>query len=121
MMNEWARTFVLASSILCGIAASAEAEEPLLIRSGYTVILSGYSPLVLEKKEILAHHGITYRLEPRRFQSTSLELTALAAGDADIISIGYSTLAVGVLNARLDDLRVVADANQDGVGGHKSV
>lgn len=99
----------------------ARASEPLLIRSGFTVMISGYSPMVLEKKEVLAHFGESYILEPRHFQSTSLELTALATGEADIISIGYSTFAVAVLNAHLDDIRIVADANQDGVEGHESV
>ena len=84
-------------------------------------MISGYSPMMLEKKEILAHYGQSYILEPRHFQSTSLELTALAAGDADIISIGYSTFAVAVLNAHLDDIRIVADANEDGAEGHRSV
>jgi sulfonate transport system substrate-binding protein len=99
----------------------AGAAEPLTIRSGFTVTISGYSPLVLEKKEVLVHQGISYVLQPRHFQSTSLELTALAAGEADIVSIGYSTFAVAVLNAHLDDIRIVADANQDGAEGHKSV
>lgn len=110
-----------AAAVLLGVSAIAAAAEPLTIRSGYTVMVSGYSPLVLEKKEVLAHYGTSYLLEPRHFQSTSIELTALAAGEADIISIGYSTLAVAVLNAHLDDIRVVADANQDGAHGHKSV
>jgi sulfonate transport system substrate-binding protein len=110
---------VTAASLLApGLAA---ADEPVTIRSGFTVMISGYSPIVLEKKEVLAHYGTSYRLEPRHFQSTSLELTALAAGEADIVSIGYSTFAVAVLNAHLDDIRIVADANQDGAEGHKSV
>jgi NitT/TauT family transport system substrate-binding protein len=111
----------LAAAVICLAANLAVADEPLTIRSGYTVMISGYSPLMLEKRDVLAHEGITYKLEPRHFQSTSLELTALAAGDADIISIGYSTLAVAVLNAHMDDIRIVADANQDGAHGHKSV
>ena len=108
-----------ALALLC--VGRAGATEPLTIRSGYTVMTSGYSPLVLEKKEVLAHYGDSYILEPHHFQSTSLELTALAMGEADIISIGYSTFAVAVLNAHLDDIRIVADANQDGAEGHKSV
>jgi NitT/TauT family transport system substrate-binding protein len=100
---------------------TSAAAEPVTIRSGFTVMVSGFSPLVLEKKDLLAHFGDSYRLEPRHFQSTSLELTALAAGEADIVSIGYSTLALAVLNAHLEDIRILADANQDGTAGHKSV
>lgn len=122
MQNRFARFSALAVASLLGLGTRlALADEPLTIRSGFTVMISGYSPLVLQKQEVLAHHGISYRLEPRHFQSTSLELTALAAGEADIVSIGYSTFAVAVLNAHLDDIRIVADANQDGAEGHKSV
>ncbi|HEY3919169.1 MAG TPA: ABC transporter substrate-binding protein [Stellaceae bacterium] len=103
------------------LVAQSAAADPVTIRSGYTVMVSGFSPLVLEKKDIMRHYGQSYVLEPGHFQSTSLELTALASGEADIVSLGYSTLAVAVLNAHLDDIRVVADANEDGAGGHKSV
>lgn len=111
----------LVVALACLTAGLAKAGEPLTIRSGFTVMISGYSPLMLQKREVLAHEGVTYKLEPRHFQSTSLELTALASGDADIISIGYSTLAVAVLNAHMGDIRIVADANEDGAHGHKSV
>jgi sulfonate transport system substrate-binding protein len=74
-------------------------------------MVSGFSPLLLAKKDLMTHYGQSSVLEPRHFQSTSLELTALASGEADIVSLGYSTLAVAVLNAHLDDVRVVADAN----------
>lgn len=116
------RKTLMSFLLLLGTATPMPAAaEPLIIRSGFTVMISGYSPLMLEKKEVLVHQGISYVLQPRHFQSTSLELTALAAGEADIISIGYSTFAVAVLNAHLDDIRIVADANQDGADGHKSV
>lgn len=103
------------------LGARLAVADPVTIRSGFTVMVSGFSPLVLQKKDLMTHEGVSYVLEPRHFQSTSLELTALASGEADIVSLGYSTLAVAVLNAHLDDVRVVADANQDGAGGHKSV
>ena len=111
---------VLFGSLVAGDGAAA-AGEPVTIRSGYTVMISGYSPIVLEKKDILKHYGSSYLLDPRHFQSTSLELSALAAGEADIVSIGYSTFAVAVLNAHLSDIRIVADANEDGAEGHRSV
>jgi len=95
--------------------------EPLVVRTGYTVPTSGYGPMVLEKKEVLTHLGTSYLLEPAHFRSTSLELSALAAGEVDIISIAYSTFALAVLNAHMDDIRIVADGGQDGVGTHRTV
>lgn len=113
--------FSIAAGVLLAVAARPAVADPVIIRSGYTVIVSGFSPLLLEKKDLMRHFGQSYVLEPRHFQSTSLELTALASGEADIVSLGYSTIAVAVLNAHLNDVRVVADANQDGAEGHKSV
>lgn len=115
------KRFLIGLGLGALLAAQSAAADPVTIRSGYTVMVSGFSPLVLEKTDIMRHCGQSYVLEPRHFQSTSLELTALASGNADIVSLGYSTLAVAVLNAHLDDIRVVADANEDGAGGHKSV
>ena len=110
----------IAAAALLAFAGPASA-DPVTIRSGFTVMVSGFSPLLLEKKDIMRHFGQSYVLEPRHFQSTSLELTALASGEADIVSLGYSTIAVAILNAHLEDVRVVADANQDGAEGHRSV
>ena len=101
--------------------AAPAVSEPVVVRSGYTVAISGYSPLILEAKPVLKHLGTSYVLEPTHFRSTSLELSALAAGEVDIISIAFSSFAVAVLNAQLDDIRIVADGNQDGVNGHRSV
>ncbi len=102
-------------------AGMAHAAEPVTIRTGYTVITSGYSPMVLEKTAVLKHYGQSYLLEPSHFRSTSLELSALAAGEAEIISIAYSTFALAVENANMTDIRIVADGGQDGVDGHRSV
>lgn len=121
-MNKGQSRFVFSIGLaLAALATRGAVADPVTIRSGYTVTVSGFSPLVLEKKDLMKHYGQSYVLEPRHFQSTSLELTALASGEADIVSLGYSTLAVAVLNAHLDDVRIVADANQDGAAGHKSV
>src|SRR6185312_2007282 len=86
--------FAIAAAGLLAFAARSAAADPVTIRSGYTVMVSGFSPLLLEKKDLMQHFGKSYVLDPRHFQSTSLELTALASGEADIVSLGYSTLAV---------------------------
>jgi len=122
-MSTRRRLLLLVLPLILGtpLAARSAAADPVTIRSGYTVLVSGFSPLLLETKDLMQNFGTSYVLEPRHFQSTSLELTALASGEADIVSLGYSTLAVAVLNAHLDDVRAVADANQDGAEGHRSV
>src|SRR5580658_8036564 len=83
------RTVLVAACLaLLGTMPAASAET-LTIRTGYTVPTSFYGPMVLEKKEVLAHLGTSYVLEPEHFRSTSLEMSALAAGEIDIISIAY--------------------------------
>ncbi len=111
----WRVAFLL----VLGVAAARA--EPLTVRSGFTVATSGYGPMVLEEKSVLKHFGTSYVLEPAHFRSTSLELSALASGEVDIISIAFSSFALAVLNAHMDDIRIVADGNQDGVGEHRTV
>jgi NitT/TauT family transport system substrate-binding protein len=41
-------------------------------------------------------------------------VTALAGGELDIAPLTFSTLAALVLNARMDDIRIIADEFQDG-------
>ena len=45
-------------------------------------------------------------------------MTALASGQLDVAPLAYSTFALGVENAGMDDLRVIADSFQDGVPGY---
>ncbi len=108
---------IIAGVLLCSSLAQA---EPLKIRTGYVVPTSGYTPLVLEKKDLLKHYGTSYLMEPQKFQGTAPQLTAFAAGEIDIATIGYSTFALAVLNAKMDDARIVADGFQDGADGFNS-
>jgi sulfonate transport system substrate-binding protein len=47
-------------------------------------------------------------------------ITAMANGELEIGNLAYSTFALAVQNAKLDDLRVIADEFQDGVEGYYS-
>ncbi len=102
-------------------AAGRGAEGPLNIRVGWVVISADMAPLVFEKPDILKHYGKSYTVEPMRFAGTSLQITALAAGELDIASLAYSSLPLAVENAHLDDMRVVADGFQDGHEGYASI
>jgi len=113
----WVMVALLSAALVAPQKTSA---EPLTIRTGWVVATSGYSPLVLEKKDLLKHLGKSYNLEPHHFQGTAPQLTAFAGGQIDIATIAYSTLALAVLNAKMDDIRIVADGFQDGIDGHLS-
>jgi sulfonate transport system substrate-binding protein len=45
-------------------------------------------------------------------------ITALAAGELDIGPLAFSSFALAIENAGMDDLRVICDEIQDGVAGH---
>ncbi len=90
------------------------------IRVGWVVVPASTAPLVLEKKDVLAHYGKSYVIEATRFEGTPPVITALAAGQLDIGPLAFSSFGLAIENAHLDDLRVICDETQDGVPGHGS-
>src|SRR5882757_2913089 len=114
------RAALAAAVVVSLVLSGAVSAEPLTVRTGWVVATSGYTPLVLEKKDLLKHYGTSYVMEPRHFQGTAPQLTGFAAGEIDIATIGYSTFALAVLNAKMEDIRIVADGFQDGAEGFVS-
>lgn len=110
----------MAGAAVMGLFTRALAAEPLKIRQGWAVPTATMSPMIFTDPQILRHYGKSYVVEPVHFVGTSPELTALATGDVDIVTISYSTLPLAVENAHIDDLRVIADGEQDGVRGYFS-
>jgi NitT/TauT family transport system substrate-binding protein len=107
-------------ALAAGSRRSLAQAEPLKIRVGWVVIPASTAPLVLEKKDVLAHYGTSYVIEATRFEGTPPVITALAAGQLDIGPLAFSSFGLAIENAHLDDLRVVCDETQDGVPGHGS-
>src|ERR1700722_12949605 len=108
------------AGVLAASVAAARADEPLTIRHGWVALTNTLSPLVFLKPDVMQHYGKSYVVEATHFQGTSAELTAIASDQIDIITLGNSTLAIGVENAGLADLRVIADGFQDGIEGYFS-
>ena len=98
-----------------GVLAQA---APVRIRVGWVVVPASLAPLVLEKKDILKHFGVSYVAEATRFEGTPPVITALASGELDVGPLAFSSFALAIQNARMDDLRVISDEIQDGVPGH---
>lgn len=111
---------VAALAALAGMAAvlPGASAEPLKIRQGWVNLTSILTPLVFQKKDLMKHYGVSYVVDPVHFSSSSAQLTALAAGDIDIMVGGPITLAHAIQNARMDDIRVIADGFQDGIKGY---
>jgi NitT/TauT family transport system substrate-binding protein len=108
-------------TVIALIAASGgAAAEPLKIRLSYVVPVGNWATLLEEKKDLAVHRGKSYELEITRFAGTPPMVAALAAGELDIADLTYPTLPIAILNAGLDDLRVIADEFQDGNPGYYS-
>ena len=109
------KTLVIAA-LLCGTAVVARAADPLDIKVGWVTMYASSVPLSLDKKELLHHYGKSYTITPIRMASTAAMITGLATGDVALGTLAYSSLASAILNAKLNDIRIVMDTNQDGVG-----
>jgi NitT/TauT family transport system substrate-binding protein len=108
---------ILAALALGAVTAAA---EPVKIRVAWTVAVANWASLVLEKKDLAQHLGKSYEFEPVHYAGTPLMITAMATGELEIGDLAYSTLALAIENAGMDDLRVIGDDFQDGVGDHYS-
>lgn len=99
------------------LSASAVSADPVRLRIGWAQVPSQITPLVAELSKIHPEFfptlGKNYTYEPIRFQGSTPQIQALAAGELEVGAFGPSALALAVLNARLD-MRMIADVMQDG-------
>jgi len=109
----------IAAAALFGPAA-ARADDPVKIRLSWVAPVTNWASILLEKKDLARHLGKSYTLEPVRFAGTPPMVTALANGELEVANLAYSTLAIAIQNAGMDDLRIIADEFRDGVPGYYS-
>jgi NitT/TauT family transport system substrate-binding protein len=95
----------------------ASAQQPVKIRVSWVAPVSNWASILLEKKELANYLGKSYTMEPVRYAGTPPMVTALANGELEVANLAYSTLAIAIKNAGLDDLRVIAHEFRDGVPG----
>ena len=74
--------------------------------------------MLAHRTDITSHAGVSYEVVPLRFMASTEEVTALATGDLDIANLAYSSLAIPIENARMGDVRMVAESFRDGVLGY---
>jgi NitT/TauT family transport system substrate-binding protein len=99
-------------------AFPAHAQQPVKIRIAWVVPVANSPTILYEKPAILRHKGATYDIDLVRFQGTPPMITALATNEVDIALLAYSSLALAIQNANMQDLRVIADEAQEGVDGY---
>ena len=102
-----------------GLGAAAQA-EPVKIRMSWVAPVANWASIVLEKKELAQHLGKSYTLETVHFAGTPPMITAIANNELEVSNLAYSTLAIAIDNAGLNDIMVIADEFQDGVDGYFS-
>jgi ABC-type nitrate/sulfonate/bicarbonate transport system substrate-binding protein len=110
---------ILAVGVLAVLfALPANAAEPYKLRIGWVVAGADFTTLMFARPELAPHAGKTYIPELTHFEGTSTAMQALATGELDTAALAYSTFALGVINAGMQDLRVIGDGFQDGVPGY---
>jgi len=116
-MRRFTKCLIIALAVCASHAAVA---DPVKIRASWTVPVSNWMSILLEKKDLMTHLGKSYALETTRYTGTPLMVTALANGELDVANLTFSAIGLAVQNAGLDDLRIISDEFQDGVGDYYS-
>lgn len=100
-----------------GSVSSPAHADPLKICIGYQASPEKLIPMKLGRTDIAPHLGKSYDVDFVLFQASSVEVTALATEDIDIATLGYSSFAIALDGAKMEDVRLVADGYRDGVAG----
>lgn len=109
----------VAGCVALGLSARANA-EPYHLRLGWVVTPADLTTLMFLRPDLAPHAGKTYIPELIHFAGTPAEMTAFATGQLDCGALAFSTFALGIVNAGMDDLRVISDEFQDGVPGYQT-
>jgi len=110
--------FALAGACALVVFAAASARaEPVKIRMSWVAPLANWGSIILEKKDLLTHMGKSYTLESTRYQGTPQMIAAIANNELEVASLAYSSLAITIENAGLNDIRVIGDEFQEGKPG----
>ena len=117
MLRKPLLALVFGLALLCASEPSVFA-EPLKIRVGWAVVPGQLTSILFTKKDILQHYGASYTVELVHFRGSTPQITALAAGELDLAALAFSSIGLAIQNAHMDDIRVVADLYQDGIGDY---
>ncbi len=120
MVNWRGSALTIVLSALLATSGTVRAAEPLKLRVAWAVVPAQLTAVLFEKKDLLKHYGKSYTVEAIHFRGSTPQITALAAGELDLASLAFSSFALAVQNAHMNDLRVVSDLYQDGIPGYYS-
>jgi len=110
----------LLSSVIFALGVTLARAEPIKLRFAWVAPVSDWASIWLQKKDLARHFGKSYVVEPVRYRGTPAMITAIANNELEIGALAYSTLAIAIANAGMDDIRVIADDFRDGEPGYAS-
>ena len=119
-MRAIARMTILSTATVIALAGMARAAEPVKIRLSYIVPVANWATMLFKTPGLAKHLGKSYTFEAIRSQGTPQLIQALAAGELEVANLGFTTLPLAVVNAGMQDLRIISDELQDGVPGYFS-
>src|SRR6201991_3122073 len=113
----WLKPALLGCVAAVIVSATAQAQQPVKIRASFVAPVANWASILAEKSDLARHAGKSYVFESVRFAAPPPMITALANNELEVASLAYSSLAIAIQNAGMDDLRVIADEFRDGVEG----
>lgn len=121
-MSGWRSVVrLLMAAAVAGLAAApARADEPLKLRVGWAVVPAQLVSVLFAKPELLKHYGKSYTVEAIHFRGSTPQIEGLASGDLDLAALAFSSFALAIQNAHMNDIRAVSDLYQDAIPGYYS-
>jgi NitT/TauT family transport system substrate-binding protein len=111
---------LVASGMLAWLAVPSRADEPLKLRVGWAVVPAQLTAVMWARPDLLKHYGKSYTVEATHFRGSTPQITGLAAGELDLAALAFSSFALAIQNAHMDDIRAVSDLYQDAIPGYYS-
>ena len=117
-MTKMTKLMLCSAALAFALCGPAFAQTK--VRVAWIVPVTNLASFMYTARDLLRHHGKSYVAEPTRFQGSTPQLTALGTGDLDIALLGFTSFPLAIQNARMEDLRIIADEIRDGVPGYYS-
>jgi sulfonate transport system substrate-binding protein len=111
---------IAAAAALLFVGGTAARADLLDLRVSWVTSPGSGVTMMLMKPDLSIHQGVSYKLDATHFASTAVGLTSLASNQLDITGLSYSAISAAIENAHLDDLRIIGDEIEDGIGGHEN-
>jgi sulfonate transport system substrate-binding protein len=105
--------------LICA-TSPASGQTPLHLQLGFQGVPDRVLPIIAHRTDIAPHVGKSYDLSVLRFNASTDEISALATGEIQLATFGFSSFGIAIENAHMDDIRAVADIYRDGVEGYYS-